>query len=382
MKTCAWCGEEANTTGNGVCKPCLANALERTQEADEAENLVGIPEPGKMADHLASRGFTSCADAEANGWTITDHEGTRVAVDALLSDQIATPKAVNVGGRPRLQSGEQSIRVGFTITKGQWLALTDRARRDGVSFSEIVRRALDLLEKWGAMCLLLGLLSCGSDPARPGSETPPAEVAQTTQVPASPAPVAEDSVEPRKTMMIADSSKLPVCDPSGEGWLFYLKAEAQFRVCSDNVWSVIDLAGAKGPAGADGEDGLAGSTGQTGSQGANGPNGSDATNETNLWVDPVSGGKWLVGGHGLWHYAFATCVGSWRMPERTESELAVLHGLWSALGFGKPAAYDLMWLAAPDTQQSVEKALHMTDINLSSVNHATNEDIGVYCIAK
>lgn len=50
-------------------------------------------------------------------------------------------------GRPLLVHGEESIRVGFVITKKQWLALTERARREGISFSDVVRRALDLMEE-------------------------------------------------------------------------------------------------------------------------------------------------------------------------------------------------------------------------------------------
>lgn len=51
------------------------------------------------------------------------------------------------GGRPLLVKGEESMRVGFVITKKQWLNLTDRARREGCSFSDVVRRALDQMDE-------------------------------------------------------------------------------------------------------------------------------------------------------------------------------------------------------------------------------------------
>ncbi len=50
-------------------------------------------------------------------------------------------------GRPRLNLDPDSMRVGFVITKEQWLNITEMARKEKVSFSEIVRRALDAFTK-------------------------------------------------------------------------------------------------------------------------------------------------------------------------------------------------------------------------------------------
>lgn len=51
-------------------------------------------------------------------------------------------------GRPPLVEGKESMRVGFVITKEQWLILTERARREGRTFSDVVRSALDFYQEW------------------------------------------------------------------------------------------------------------------------------------------------------------------------------------------------------------------------------------------
>lgn len=56
----------------------------------------------------------------------------------------APPEAKRLSGRPRLgNSATPAMRVGFAITKEQWLLLTERARRDGASHSDVARRALE-----------------------------------------------------------------------------------------------------------------------------------------------------------------------------------------------------------------------------------------------
>lgn len=50
------------------------------------DDLIGIPDPWILAEDLRSNGHTSCADAERAGWQMTQHEATRVAVDALLKE--------------------------------------------------------------------------------------------------------------------------------------------------------------------------------------------------------------------------------------------------------------------------------------------------------
>ncbi len=47
-------------------------------------DIIGIPDPNILASDMASQGHYSCAQAEASGWFVTEHQPTRDAVDALL----------------------------------------------------------------------------------------------------------------------------------------------------------------------------------------------------------------------------------------------------------------------------------------------------------
>lgn len=44
-------------------------------------DLIGLPDPKVQAQWVFKDGFYSCADAEANGYTVTDHKPTRDAID-------------------------------------------------------------------------------------------------------------------------------------------------------------------------------------------------------------------------------------------------------------------------------------------------------------
>jgi hypothetical protein len=105
---------------------------------------------------------------------------------------------------------------------------------------------------------------CGSAPSAGGDDAPapapetgapaPAtdEQVPTDSTPTKPA-AADDNVE-HHSMLVADVAALPACDASAEGWLVYVKKDAQFKVCATSAWADVDIKGEKGDAGKDGTD--------------------------------------------------------------------------------------------------------------------------------
>lgn len=63
------------------------------------------------------------------------------------------------------------------------------------------------------------------------------------------------------------ASKLPACDSTQVGQLFFVLADEEFQFCSTDGYQTIDLRGAAGENGADGADGVKGTTGTKGADG-------------------------------------------------------------------------------------------------------------------
>ncbi len=236
-------------------------------------------------------------------------------------------------GRPLLVKGKESMRVGFVITKEQWLMLTERARQEGCSFSDIVRRALDL---FAALSILLALGGCGAEPqANPAAAEAPtvSKEAPTATETVTETPEAVGAEHP--AIYIADASRLPICDPEAEGWLYYVSSESTFKVCEGSQWTDIDLKGETGETGADGKDGA---------QGLPGAKGVSVPALVNTWLDPISGSTWLMLGGTT---SPGTCGSDWRLGAEDELSLAAVHGLWAGmsaqLGSALPSIYDCGW---------------------------------------
>lgn len=51
-------------------------------------HMLGIPDPQILATDLYLNGHFSCADAEADGWYVTEHQETREKVDLLLGEKL------------------------------------------------------------------------------------------------------------------------------------------------------------------------------------------------------------------------------------------------------------------------------------------------------
>ena len=70
-------------------------------------------------------------------------------------------------------------------------------------------------------------------------------------------------------------SDLPQCNDDRDGWLYYVSADENFQVCTQNGWEIIDITG---PSGIDGTNGTDGANGANGIDGIDGANGMDGAN--------------------------------------------------------------------------------------------------------
>ena len=87
------------------------------------------------------------------------------------------------------------------------------------------------------------------------------------------------------------ASDLPECNDDRNGWLYYVSADENFQVCTQNGWEIIDITG---PSGADGTNGVDGQDGPDGTNGVDGQNGADGTNG----ADGINGADGLDGANG------------------------------------------------------------------------------------
>ena len=81
---------------------------------------------------------------------------------------------------------------------------------------------------------------------------------------------------------------LPECDEDRNGWLYYINADENFRVCTQLGWELVDITG---PSGVDGVDG------QNGADGSNGADGMDGQDGTSILINVVSSTACLSGGN-------------------------------------------------------------------------------------
>ena len=84
---------------------------------------------------------------------------------------------------------------------------------------------------------------------------------------------------------------LPECDEDRNGWLYYINADENFRVCTQLGWELVDITG---PSGADGADGQNGTDGSNGADGLNGVDGQDGTS---ILINVVNSTACLNGGN-------------------------------------------------------------------------------------
>ena len=81
--------------------------------------------------------------------------------------------------------------------------------------------------------------------------------------------------------LVGTASDLPECSDVRNGWLYYVSADENFQVCTQNGWEMIDIIGSPGVDGTDGNDGADGSNGTNGIDGMDGANGTDGMDGKN-----------------------------------------------------------------------------------------------------
>ena len=81
------------------------------------------------------------------------------------------------------------------------------------------------------------------------------------------------------------ASDLPECNDDRNGWLYYVSADENFRVCTQFGWELVDITG---PSGADGTNGA---------DGINGTDGMDGQDGTSILINVVNSTACLNGGN-------------------------------------------------------------------------------------
>jgi hypothetical protein len=164
-------------------------------------------------------------------------------------------------------------------------------------------------------------------------------------------------------MLVPDASALPPCDEASEGLLVYVKSDAAFQACAAGAWGAIDLKGK------DGKDGVKGEDGEDGEDGID--------SSSTVWLDPITGRRWLAAISGTWLAAQSACSGAYALPGKDELLDAAFHGLYNGLN-----NYTSAWAAedespgapAGNTSRVVIDA--NPEINLLGKTNT----IGVYCV--
>lgn len=137
-------------------------------------------------------------------------------------------------------------------------------------------------------------------------------------------PTAPNNTNSYHTLAV-ESANIPVCDSTAESDLVYVLDQKQFKVCSNNTWVVVDIAGPSGTPGKDGK---------------NGTNGAPGTpTPGNEWLNPITNVTWFLGGWGSYAQAQAVCTGQFRLPTETEAQLAYTSAI--------PSHPD-MWTSTPE----------------------------------
>ena len=93
------------------------------------------------------------------------------------------------------------------------------------------------------------------------------------------------------------ASDLPECNDDRDGWLYYVSADENFRVCTQFGWEIVDITGPSGADGTNGVDGQNGANGSNGSNGSNGTDGMDGQDGTSILINVVSSTACLNGGN-------------------------------------------------------------------------------------
>ena len=96
------------------------------------------------------------------------------------------------------------------------------------------------------------------------------------------------------------ASDLPECSDDRDGWLYYVSADENFRVCTQFGWELVDITGPSGADGTNGVDGANGADGQNGADGTDGTNGTVGQDGApgNPGADGNDGAEGSDGAHG------------------------------------------------------------------------------------
>lgn len=159
------------------------------------------------------------------------------------------------------------------------------------------------------LVLVSVLAGCSVEPLKDQSQ---AQATPASAVQAQAAPQAETVYHP---LTVADAYNLPPCNEVAEGWIVYLKTEAQFEVCAGGGWLTVDI---KGKDGVNGKDGVAGVSvaGAKGDKGDTGTPGIGVPQLGDTWFDPDTGKGWRIMSASA-TYANAACPNNYALPDNS-----------------------------------------------------------------
>ncbi len=149
------------------------------------------------------------------------------------------------------------------------------------------------------LILALILQACGKD----DNKTTNSKSEPTTPTSSKTAAVA---------MAISSIADLPVCSASNNYQLVYVQTEKKFFTCNAVSWTAIDIAGPV-----------------TYTKGDKGDTGASGSTTANIWIEPVSGLTFFIGGSVSNYSTVASiCVSPYRAPTSSE----ILNGQYRGLG--------------------------------------------------
>ncbi len=124
---------------------------------------------------------------------------------------------------------------------------------------------------------------------------------------------------------VAKESDLKDCNNDTLGYLAYVKEDEEFKACFKEGWQTVEIKGK------DGKDGSNGKDGAQGIAGTSGKDGSSVVPNDNIWTDPITGKKWLIGATTGPDVPYNTgCPSGYSLGTADEALAATVHGLGSA----------------------------------------------------
>lgn len=175
----------------------------------------------------------------------------------------------------------------------------------------------------------LGLVvSCGAQPeAEPKSSPLPEPRSDINYAEDPKEVVVEYRKEGKDKIEVFELTKdLPKCSSAKDGKVAFVRQEDKFFECEEDRWMQVILDETE----ASKVKSEAKTTPSPSPSPTVSPSASPLPVSASVWVDPISGKKWVVGGQAAFRIAETTCGASYRLPNRDEALAANNRGVRTA----------------------------------------------------